>query len=114
MFGSLFCVDRVDLEMQAVGVSDALMVNFCVALLHDRSALLHACFVVVSGKAKARTLRVRAFVDRSFVGGLRDDLGSLQKDRDGDRSKQDEGGGEAGDLGHWYFPLRFSVCFVGS
>jgi hypothetical protein len=66
MFGSLTCVDRVDLEMRAGGVSDAWLVTFCVALLHGAFALLHACFFRVSDKAKARTLWARAFVDRSL------------------------------------------------
>ncbi|ANP45502.1 hypothetical protein ATE48_06000 [Candidatus Viadribacter manganicus] len=40
--------------------------------------------------------------------GLSDDLGSLRDDRDGDRSKQGEGGGDTGNLGHVNFP-RVSV-----
>lgn len=47
-------------------------------------------------------LGVRAFVRSSPLGqaGLSDDLGSLQKDRTSDRGKQNEGGGERGELGH--------------
>lgn len=48
-----------------------------------------------------------------FVGGLRDDLGSLHEDRDGDRGKQNESGGESADLGHLGNPSEFE-CFVSS
>lgn len=58
-----------------------------------------------SGKQKARTLSVRAFVfNRRKVAGLSDDLGSLRDDRDGDRSKQSEGGGDTCNFGHLNFP----------
>jgi hypothetical protein len=65
-------------------------------------------------ETKGADLEVRAFVSiaaSEFLGaGLSDDLGSLRQKCDGDRSKQGEGGGDAGDLGHFSFPLVFSVC----
>ena len=39
--------------------------------------------------------------------GLGDDLGSLRKNRDGDRSKQNKGGGDRSNLGHFRFPQVF-------
>ena len=39
--------------------------------------------------------------------GLGDDLGSLGKNRDGDRSKQNKGGGDRSNLGHFRFPQVF-------
>lgn len=60
------------------------------------------------GQTKRRgPFRVRAFVPIvawGLAGGLGDDLGSLQEGRDGDRSKQNESGGEGNDLGHVEFP----------
>ena len=65
----------------------------------------------VPEKKKARTGGGSALsCDRREVGrrGLGDDLGSLGKDRDGDRGEQHEGGGGGKQLGH----LISSKCFV--
>lgn len=56
-------------------------------------------------KTKGAEPKLRAFVfDRRWAAGLSDDLGSLREDRDGDRSKQSEGGGDRSKLGHGVFP----------
>jgi hypothetical protein len=49
--------------------------------------------------------KVRALCDRREVGrrGSGDDLGSLRKDRDGDRGEQREGGDGGKQLGHFIF-----------
>ena len=44
--------------------------------------------------------------------GLGDDLGSLRKNRDGDRSKQNKGGGDRSNLGHFRFPQVFRGSLI--
>lgn len=79
---------RVDYEMPLKLSADAAPANF---------------FALISPKQKAR----RPSSAPSFLtvaggwAGLGDDLGSLRKDRDGDRSKQGEGGGDRSNLGHF-------------
>lgn len=63
-------------------------------------------------KTKGAEPELRAFVFDRRCGwaGLSDDLGSLRDDRDSDRSKQGEGGGDRSNLGHFVSLSVFSVC----
>ena len=59
-------------------------------------------------KQKARSpSSAPSFATVAAGAGLGDDLGSLRKDRDGDRSKQNKGGGDRSNLGHFRFPQVF-------
>ena len=65
-------------------------------------------------KTKGAEPKLRAFglTVASGGAGLCDDLGSLRKDRDGDRSKQNKRGGDRSNLGHFRFPQVFQCSLT--